>query len=740
MDFDEEEGSGKPAFLTPGDVLRTARDYWALAIILAAPLAFAFYYVRQQEEPVFSSAAVILFEVQSEQVVNIQEVIDPSLAGLGGTELGMANYLVHLKSRSFVQEVIDSLSQEERGRIVAPYVTIEEPEPSLAGIILSNYGARILGAGTTVRIESTHRDPEMAAFLANRITERFTVFITRRAARANEAAIKFLMTEADELRQQVKESDLVLQQYRERHNMVSLEENQNLVASRLSGANAVVSEAHLSLIQARSVWMEAEKALGESIEAVQIPAILGYPGVREAIERVNALEGEREVLGMRYGARHPRMIEAAEVLAISRQQQDRLVKEALVALQGQYEAAQQRYDRLSEELVRLERASHELDRLGIEYNVLRRRYESQKATYDRIISRLNETVVASKLVQSPIRIVDYASVPNFPTSPNQQQNMLGGIAILGVVFAGVIGLVAVLDRRVRSGPVIEEQLHRELIGEIPLARRLTHAQRALIMRQDVDPALRELFLNLCGKIQLTGSGRGSKTLLVTSCLPEEGKSFVAVNLAFGFRSQGMRVLLIDGDLRAPTLGELINHADVPGLHEWAVHERGTDRSFETLETMLIPLQEGVDLLPAGEATENPSAIMAPDVFDELLGHLRRSYDMIVIDAPPAMLFHDAVGLANVVDETLVVSRYLKVSMSRLKALFVTLDKTKSRKIGVIFNGVPRTSVQSGYYGKAQEYYSKKRGDAKKDKKKRERSKRPSRKQPEEAPVGMGHES
>ncbi|MFP4283854.1 MAG: GumC family protein, partial [Opitutales bacterium] len=706
----EEEGGSNPQMLTPADILRTARDYWALALILAVPVGYLIYHVRQQEEPIYRTSSVVLFEVKQENVIPINDVVDPTLAGIGGTQLGMENYLVHLRSRSFVQEVIDSLSADERKRIVDPYVTVENPNPSIAGIILSNFSVRILEQGTTVQIGCSHRDPEMAAFITNRITDRFGIFVTRRAARANESAMKFLFTEADDLRQQVKESQLVLQQYREAKNVVSLEENQNLVDARLSNVGGVVGNAQLELIQAESAWRESVEALEEGVPPIKLPAVMGYPGVRGAIEEVNRLEGQQELLSLRYGRRHPDMIDLQESLGIAQRRMELLVEEALVALEGQYQAAKQRYDVLTEELGRLEKESLAMDRLRIEYDVLRQKYETTKQTYDRIVQRLNETMITTKLVQSPVRVIDYAGVPSSPASPDQQKNMMAGGATAGAIACGVIGLLALLDRRLRSSDVIETQLKRPLLGEVPVLRRLTDAQRMVVVRDDLDRSIRELFQNICGQTLLSGKSRADRSLLITSCLPAEGKSVITTNLAFSFAAQGQRVALIDADLRAPTLDILIDNARRPGLVGWFQDRgKGPDPAAKP-QDYLVNLGSNIDLLPAGGAMDKPQEVFSPEVFGELLAKLKETHDIVLVDAPPALIFHDALSVADMVDETIIVTRYLKVSASRLKGLFKNLDRARSRKIGVIFNGTPRLSSTSGayYYGKAEEYYGKKR--------------------------------
>jgi capsular exopolysaccharide synthesis family protein len=706
-DTDSEEKS----FLSPGDILRTARDYWALALVLSAPVAFLYYHVKQKEEPLFSAFSTMMFEVISEDVIAVREVKDTSLSGSGNLQLGMENYLVHLRSQSFIQEVVDSLSESERKRIVDPYITVDDPNPSPAGIIFGGFRVRIAGQGTTVNLETRHRDPEMAAFLADRIADRFSIFVTRRAVNSNDAAISFLMTEAEEFRQKVKESDLALQKYRETHNVLSLGEKQTIVDSRLASVESVVSQANLALVQAEVTWKKAVEAIEAGVPPFKIPSIMAYGDIRESIAAVNRLEGQKELLDLSYGRRHPKMIDIDEQLSIAEDRLKGLIQEALVYLEGQYDAALANYESMNKELEELERESLRIDRLRVDYDDLNGKYLSLKQTYDGIISRLNETTIATKLVQSPVRIVDYASVPSVPTSPNRKKILGASIGLGGAVFCCVVGLVAVLDRRLRSSVSIEGQLGRELLGEVPVLRRFSVAKRYYIVRDNLDVSLRELFQNICGRTELISHGLRPRSILLTSCQPEEGKSLVSTNLAYAFASQGMKAVLVDADIRAPSLDSLFAYEDRAGIGDWYRCQIGSapaDQPHLELSDIIVPVGGGLDMVPAGDAAENPSSVAPTEAFVMLIDQLKARYDIVIIDAPPALLFHDAVSMADLVDQTIVVSRFLKSTISKLTKLFQLLDKTKSRKIGVIFNGVPRSAAQSDYYSKIQYYYGRKR--------------------------------
>jgi polysaccharide biosynthesis transport protein len=709
MAKDDDNGGSEELNFDPRDLLRTARDYWMLALILAGPLAFAFHYWKSREVPVFTASALVLFEIASEQVVNIEEVIDTTVSGAGS--LGMENYLAHLRSRAFLQEVLDSLTEAEIDRIVQPYVEEDaEEDEAPSALFLLQRGMKIVetGMGTTVQISVSLRDPEIAAMMANRITERFSVFISRRASRANEAAVKFLMTEADDLRRQVRESDLVLQKYREDNNVISLEESLNLVNQQLLRVSAATSEAYLDRVQAEGVFERAIQALEVGEPIAKIPAVMGYSNIRDTVARINQLEGEVAILGLRYGKRHPVMVEKLEVLDLTRKQLEQLVSECREYLSGQAIATSQRHDRLLAEQNGLERKSLELDRLGIEYNVLRRRYDSQKTTYDRIVGRLNETMISSKLVQSPVRVVDIASIPAFPSSPNPKRILLTSVGLFVVGFSGIIGLFAVLDRRIRSGQMIEDQMKVELLGEIPQLKGVSAKKRPFIVREEPDPGMAEPFRSLCGKILLMGRSPKPKKILVTSTGPGEGKSLFCSNFAFALREQGSKVLLVNADYRAPALDELLGDVDIMGSADWYLRRGEVPPADNLLRNFVVSFAAGVDFLPVGGGEVRPQEILADPVFMAALDHLCARYDVAIFDAPPGLVFHDAITLANWVQETVVIARYLKVNVSRLKRLFRALEKTRSQKLGVVFNGVPKAQSSGDYYRHAKYYHSRAR--------------------------------
>lgn len=691
------------------DYLLILKEKWLPALLLGAIAAGALYFVKSREEPQYTARALIMFEVQAAQVLNIQEVSDPTLAGQG-LEIGMSNYLEHLRSATFLGGVVSSLSEEERESIIAPYQEEGEDPPSPAGIIRGGFSFGQTGNGTAVFIAIRHRDPEMAAFIANRITDQFSNFILARSGRANEAAVKFLEAKADELRQRVREADLALQEYRDTNDVVSLDDSQNIVASRLASLNGAFTGARVDLVNARSAVNEIERAQREGKPLVELPLIRNYGEIGSKLSEIADLKTRREILSIKYLENHPDMIEIREALVQAENRVEQLIGEALDHYYATLSSAELRFTEIEQDLKAAERDALDLDRMAVEYSVLERKFQNEQRTYDLIITRLNEASIAAELVQSPILVVDEAGVPGLPSSPNRQSNILASVALFVTIFAGIPGLFAFIDMRIKGRADIENFLGEEYLGDVPLVRTLRSEELPRMVRDSADPVFIERINSLRARIQMLGKGavqrngsenpdkaKKARVLLFTSTLPEEGKSLLTNNLSYSFARHGSRTLLIDCDLRQPQLhrsNEVPNEQGLTTILKAALNSTNGHRPPPSVEP--IPLAPNLDFMPAGGRALQPTELLTQGAFGRLLELYRDQYDLIVIDTPPAFLFTDAWQIARLADEAVVVSRYNKVSRGKLKLLMRSLRQTGVRILGVAFNGSPRS--ESGAYG------------------------------------------
>ncbi len=691
--------------LKPADFLRMIRDRWFVGLFFGVIAAGAFAYFSLQQVPLFRSSASILFERTADQVVNIQGVVDAQM--MQGTEDVIQRHLIQINSGTMLSRVVQSLSPEEQEAVVALYRTEENPNPSVGGIIRGS--AKITQAGVVFYLTFQNRDPEVAALLANAYADEYINYMLDRAGQSNESAIRFLRARVEETGDRVRDGELRLQEYREKLNVVSLEENQNLVVQNLNQLNSALSSARISLLQAETELSEVQSALAAGKTPLEIPAITRISNAEIFEEQIQQLNVEREVLAVRYLERHPRMIENAAQIRVQQERLESSVNQAIESLKSTRDQAEATVEQLEIRLAEAEQESLNLDRMAVDFNVLQRNIENDRSSFNQLLNRLNETLVSSQLSTTNVRIVDRAGVPWTPFSPDRKKIFL----ITAVLFVGLFGGLPIglglINDKLKSRHEVESYLKQDLIGEIPRISTITRDKIPLIVLEGIEDLEVEYFNILYSQIELVSKLQRPKVMLVTSSMPEEGKSFVASNLATAYSVHGFKTVLVDCDFRRPSHHRYHGLANDFGIVHWFDQEparRFSAAPSETAELGLVKLNENLSLLRSGGSNRRPTSMIQDDAFGRLIRELKQEFDMVILDSPPGMVFPDALLLAQHADEVALVCRFNKVSKLKVKVFLDRLRTTETPLLGVIFNGAPSsgTSGTSYYDYKAYKEY------------------------------------
>ena len=346
----------------------------------------------------------------------------------------------------------------------------------------------------------------------------------------------------------------------------------------------------------------------------------------------------------------------------------------------------------------------------VQYSMLKRDAEANKALYDGLLTKLKEAGISSALQSSNIRIVDPAMVPSYPSRPAKARN---------VVFAFLVGLVGgiglalmreYMDNTVKTPDDIEtlsrlpslavvpaftdsngERKHSKLLASMTTNGRERHVE--LVAQHAPKSQMSEAFRALRTSLLLSQAGHPPQVILVTSALPREGKTTAAANLAVTLAQLGDRTLLIDADLRKPGIGRLLNlgNGKYAGLSSYLAGVSGLD-----LVTVQHPAIPNLSAIPTGPLPPNPADLLSSHRFADAIVELRTKFKFIVIDTPPIMAATDAVILSVQADGVLLVVRSgetPKEAFTRTRDLLVSV---KCHLLGVVLNAVD-SSAPDYYY-------------------------------------------
>jgi succinoglycan biosynthesis transport protein ExoP len=658
-------------------------------ISLCAGAVFAGFYIMRalDTEPLYKSVAIVLHDTGPSQGQDLATL--GSGRRLGADSFLLRNYLTELRSNSFRQRVVESLSPEEKNGLLPPSENPDrEDSPSLHGIIAAANHIN-LAAGNIFQFEFHHPDPEAAALLANRYCDEFQAFLLERARLGNAAALRFLKSQSEELKLRLERSELEIQHYRQERHLVSLEESQNLIVDRMKDLSKALHHARMEALNGETRVAPVREAIGSADKLERIPAVANETALRVLLQRRDSLLSDRAVLGNRYGPRHPSMIDNQSRLEAVRDEIQMTIEKIAGDLLAEQKTRMDRVARLEEELATAEEEALNLDVVAIEYNVLRRKLETDKRLFTEVHQRLNEALMAGQLSQSDMKIVDRAWAATEPFSPDRNRIYAIGSAIFLLTIGGLPYLIEFFDLRLKTVQEIETRLRLPFLGEIRRFRDQRHAYRLIL--DGADPSTRESFRQIQSHILLAlPELNPGFTFVVTSALPAEGKSFFAANMAASFAQHHYKTLLLDCDYRKPSILRKLD------LDKEACP--GTDG--------IRSVTPYLDVMAPAKAIPNATEHIESGAFRDRLKQARRDYAVIIVDTPPAGLFPDAALIGRNGDGFIFIAELGRHRLSHLRGIITRLQGKRNAIVGVVANKSREKSAASvnGYqYGNYTHY-------------------------------------
>lgn len=318
-----------------------------------------------------------------------------------------------------------------------------------------------------------------------------------------------------------------------------------------------------------------------------------------------------------------------------------------------------------------------------------------------ISSRMSETVSSlspdrsdgSDSVQATI--LAPAQIPTIPSSPNVLRNLAIGLALGLILGLGVALLRNVLDSKVRSESDIRAITDSSVLGVIAFDEGVPN--HPVILREDPRSAAAEAIRRLRTNLQFIGVAEQSSSIVISSSVPGEGKSTAAINLAVSLADAGSRVLLIDADLRRPSIAEYLGLEGRAGLTTVLIGKA-------SVEDVVQPWSDtSLDILPAGQIPPNPSELLGSAAMRALLDQLTATYDMVLIDSPPVLPVTDAAVLGRQAGGVVVVAGMDRIHRPQLRETLDSLDTAGCKVLGLVINKIAKREVGAYVYERG--YYS-----------------------------------
>ncbi|AHF92584.1 sugar tyrosine-protein kinase [Opitutaceae bacterium TAV5] len=680
---------------TPRDFLDMFAERWWIGALAGAAAAALIVVFRPHFEPIYRTEVSLLFEARKDRVLNIQEVVDTTLQ----TAAELNTHIEQLRSKTFADYVLASFSTAEAELIRKAYADPLDPDaapPPLDAIIRPNVTVFARRGTPILGIQVSNRSPEAAALIANRHARKYIDYNLDNASTRTNSAIVFLRNQADETRAQVEAAEKALQNYREKNNLAAIGETQNVVLQKMSSLGTAVVAATLDQIDAKSLIDKIEEYQAGNRDLLEITQIRTSGQVADLNNSLISLLTQRTLLAEHYLGEHPKMKQNEAETRETRRMLAESIAKAVADLRARYDVSAHYLQRLQAETTGSEAQARELDKISIDYKFLEQDANAKRATYARIMDRLTEAGITSRMANTNIAIFDPAWVPDAPSDTGALEIAVkAGAAGLGLLFVLPLG-IGLLDSRLRTPAQVEDSLQEPLLGVVKHMGKLGETERARIFLSHASHDLSEAYRGIFSEIEVRSPLAFPKALLVTSSVPAEGKSLLCCNLAAVFASHKRRTLLVDCDLRRPTLHRLFGVKPDTGWVDWLE----TDPAQRpTLPVGIVPVADHLDLLPAGRSLGRPTELLDQLSRRETLQPLLDNYDLILFDTPPAAVFPDALMLARCCHEMIYVCRYRTVRPAIIRKVIDRFHGTGISLLGVVLNRLPQSKARSyGYHG------------------------------------------
>lgn len=562
---------------------------------------------------------------------------------------------------------------------------------SAASLVLAGLTVEPVRNSQLVRVHFDSRIPELSARVANTLADEYIASTIERKFGASSYARKYLEEQLATAKGRLEQSERALVEFAQREGLVNTGEDGLSLASRnLGDLNSVLATAQEQRIRAQARWNQARAARGAALPA----DMLGNSIVRTLQQQRAQLQGEYQQKLQVFKPDYPEMQQLKGQIDQLNAEIGRELANIRASIRAEYDAAAQQESLLKSQLDTLREQALSVDSRSIDYNILKREADTNRQQYDALLQRYNEVGVAGGATSNNISIVDRAQVPLGRYKPNLPLNLALGL-MLGLVLGILLALaLEFLDDTLKSPEDIEQKLRMPLLGIIPRLGKQVSPEQAL---KDPRSAFAESYRSVRTALQFSTDSGVPRVLLLTSPGPSEGKSTSALTLARNFAQLGKRVLLIEADMRNPSLHRVLGARAEVGLSSVLAGAALPTAAIQNTD------DDRLKVILAGPLPPNPAELLAGSRLVSLLTVAAEKYDQVIIDGPPVLGIADAPILANVANATLLIVQAGATRVSAAQVAVKRLLAARARVIGALLTQYD--SKASGYGYDYASYYS-----------------------------------
>jgi succinoglycan biosynthesis transport protein ExoP len=546
-------------------------------------------------------------------------------------------------------------------------------------------------------------DPGVAADVANAIANSYLAHTYDIRIRSSASLSTFMEKQLDELKAKMEKSGLALAQFEKDMDVINPEEKTNILSARLLQLNTEYTTAQAERVQKEAAWNAMKSG---SLEAVQVSS--QGQDLAKLSDSLNQARQRFALVKSTYGSTHPEYRKAASELAEVERQFESTRNNIAERIAVEYREALNREQMLQKTVAETKAEWDRINSRSFEYQQLKREADADKTLYDELIRKIREADINAGFQNNNIRIADVARPPLHPVFPNIKLNLILAFLFSTLLAVGAALLQDTLDTTLRDPKEASRFLGTDVIGTMPVDHLAAQLPRAVApvtaasivakppqggkgknyyrSTSDFEEAVR----TIRNTILLSDFEGRLRSIVLTSAAPGEGKTTIAAHLAIANADRGKKTLIVDGDLRRPSLHTKFGLTPREGLSNVLTGEL-------LWQDVVLPVEgrPNLSVLPAGLGSHRAADLIGPRLAT-LLDEFAKEYDLVILDAPPLLGFAECLQMATAADGVLIISRAGETKRRAVAEVISVLNRLRANIIGVVLNQVSQNTSSDGY--------------------------------------------
>jgi polysaccharide biosynthesis transport protein len=655
------------------------RRWLVLSAFLSVLLLSLFYLYRAPR--IYEAAARIQIDREAENILNIKDVVS-----LDGREQDyLQTVYKNLQSRVLIEAVIKQLRLDKDPRY-------EKAAPKVADAVYEDISVSPLRLSRLVDVKVEHTNPRQAQRIANALVTLFVQQNLEQKIDRSSDAIVWLRTEAQNLEKQVRDGDTALQTYKEENQLLSVEEEQNVFLQALKQRRADYDAAKTEATTNAMIVKEIDTYLESGVSIDTIPVVGDDELVKAMKKTLFDKQAALANLLKRYKDKHPEVIQARQEIASVETSIANEARRIVEQVRIRAQLARAKEQTLLAALQQQEQEQRDLSEKMLKLNYLVQEVNQNHVLYGNVVTRMKETEVSAKITANNMRMVDPAVIPVNPVKPKKLL-VIGFGTMAGLVIAlSLAFFVNYLDDSIKGQDDVETYLGLPFLGYIPHIDMQNELEGDLIAHLEPTSSASEGFRTVRAAVSLNNLPEKLRTIIVTSTVPSEGKSLVASNLAIVTAQAGLKTLLVETDLRRPSVHKTFKLYSPLGVSGYLLNK--VDHVEEIAHKTDIP---NLDVICCGPIPNNPSELIGSNRMVKFFEEARKRYDRVILDCSPVSAVSDPLVVASMADGLIFVMKFNKIRREHARKTIQRIQNAGIQILGGVINNIDFDGLDSYYY-------------------------------------------